>query len=122
MSTTKPAPIRTEEIEATATQRLAPDSLSVHPLKNEDRQEVLAFLQERPLYTVIMAGHIRDNGLESELNRGTFYACRNGMGRLEGVALIGHATLVEARSEASLAAFARVAQGCPEAHMIMGEA
>ncbi|HKC66575.1 MAG TPA: GNAT family N-acetyltransferase [Pyrinomonadaceae bacterium] len=121
MSTTKPSPIRTEEIAATAMQMAAPDSLSVHPLRNEHRQEVLDFLAERPLHTVIMAGHIRDNGLESELNRGSFHACRNGCGRLEGVALIGHATLVETRSEAALAAFARIAQSCPDAHMIMGE-
>ncbi len=121
MSTTKPAPFRTEEIEATAAPSAAPDPLSVHPLTNEHRQEVLAFLAERPLHTVVMAGHIRDNGLESELNRGSFQACRNGSGRLEGVALIGHATLVEARSEAALAAFARLAQSCPECHMIMGE-
>src|SRR5437764_2843425 len=121
MSMTKPAPIRTEKLEATVTQTAAPDSLFVHPLRNENKQEVLAFLAERPLHTVIMAGHIRDNGLESELNRGSFHACRNGRDRLEGVALIGHATLVEARSETALAAFARLAQSCPDAHLIMGE-
>jgi len=121
MSITKPAPIRTEELEATVTQTAATDSLSVHPLRNENRQEVLAFLAECPLHTVIMSGHIYDNGLESELNRGSFHACRNGRGRLEGVALIGHATLVEARSEAALAAFALLAQSCPDAHLIMGE-
>ena len=121
MSMTKISPIRTEELEASAAQTAAPDSLSVYPLRGENKQEVLAFLAERPLHTVVMAGHIRDNGLESELNRGQFHACRNGEGRLEGVALIGHATLVEARSEAALAAFARLAQSCPDAHLIMGE-
>jgi predicted GNAT family acetyltransferase len=68
-----------------------------------------------------MAGHIRDNRIESAFNRGVFYACRNGAGRVEGVALLGHATLIEAHSEAALAAFARLAQSCPQAHMIMGE-
>jgi uncharacterized protein len=97
------------------------DSLSVHPLTDTDVNEVLAFLAERPLHTVVMAGHIRDNGLESALNRGAFHAARGGGGRLEGVALVGHATLVEARSEAALAAFARLAQGCPRAHLMMGE-
>lgn len=96
-------------------------SLSIHPLTNQDRAEVLSFLAERPLHTVVMAGHIRDNGLESPYNRGNFYACRDGGGNLEGVALLGHATLVEARSEASLAAFARLAQTYPDGHMIMGE-
>ena len=100
----------------------AADSLSVHRLTNRHEREVLAFLAERPLHAVVMAGHIRDNGLESPFNRGTFHACRNGSGRLEGVALIGHATLVETRSEASLAAFARLAQArAQEAHMMMGE-
>jgi len=55
-------------------------------------------LAERPLHTVCIAGFIRDNGLESPLNRGRFYACRNSEGLLEGVALIGHATLIEART------------------------
>src|SRR5215213_1405456 len=97
------------------------DSLSVHPLTGQDVSEVLAFLAERPLHTVVMAGHIRDNGLASPLNRGTFHGARDGSGHLEGVALVGHATLVEARSEAALAAFARLAQGCPRAHLMMGE-
>jgi predicted GNAT family acetyltransferase len=100
---------------------VAANPLSVHMLTERDEAEVIAFLAERPLHTVVMAGHIRDNGIESYLNRGRFHACRNGEGRLEGVALIGHATLIETRSEATLAAFARLAQNCPDAHMIMGE-
>jgi hypothetical protein len=68
-----------------------------------------------------MAGLIRDNGLVSPLNRGSFYACRDRERRLEGVALIGHATLIEARSERALAAFARVAQDCSLAHLVRGE-
>jgi predicted GNAT family acetyltransferase len=112
-----------EEFAATAAapSTVAANPLSVHPLTERDEAEVLAFLAERSLHTVVMAGHIRDNGIESYLNRGRFHACRNGEGRLEGVALIGHATLVETRSEAALAAFARLAQSCPDAHMIMGE-
>jgi predicted GNAT family acetyltransferase len=116
-------PPRLKELEAAVTlsATVVADSLSVHPLANSHEREVLAFLAERPLHTVVMAGHIRDNGLESPFNRGTFHACRNGAGQLEGVALIGHATLVEARSEAALAAFARLAQTCPQAHLMMGE-
>jgi len=59
--------------------------------------------------------------LESSLNRGIFYGARNAAGVLEGVALIGHATLMETRSEAALALFARLARTRPEAHLIMGE-
>jgi hypothetical protein len=35
-------------------------------LTQEDQQEVLKFLSERPLHTVVMAGLIRDNGMESK--------------------------------------------------------
>jgi uncharacterized protein len=100
---------------------LANASLKIHPLVNEQKEEVLTFLAARPLHTVFMAGLIRDNGLVSRLNRGSFYACRDAKGYLEGVALIGHATLAEARSEASLRVFARLAQEYRRAHVIMGE-
>jgi uncharacterized protein len=95
--------------------------LPTHLLTAGAEAEVTAFLAERPVHTVFMASLIRDNGLESPLNRGSFYACRGEGRRLEGVALIGHATLIEARSEAALAAFARVAQECSLAHLVRGE-
>src|SRR5688500_475042 len=81
------------------------DRVTVHPLTDEHKAEVLDFLSARPLHTVFLAGFIRDNGLVSLLNRGTFYAARGREGRLEGVALIGHATLIEARTDAALEAF-----------------
>jgi len=87
---------------------------------NEAEAEVLNFLAERPLHTVILTGFIRDNGLVSPANRGTFYGVRNNKGKLEGVALIGHATLMETRTERAVWAFAEVAQRC-SAHMILGE-
>ena len=96
-------------------------SVTVEELNREHEAEVLAFLAKRPVHTVFLAGFILDNGLASRLNRGTFYSCRDGQGNLEGVALIGHFILVEARSERALAAFARLAQGCQSTHMILGE-
>lgn len=94
----------------------------VYALTEKDSErEVLAFLAERPVHTVVMNGLVRDNGLDSPFNRGTFYACRGASGRLEGVALIGHAVFVEARSPAALRAFAEVAQAQRDAHMILGE-
>jgi predicted GNAT family acetyltransferase len=96
-------------------------NLTVAPLDGGHRQEVLDFLAERPLHTVIMSSFVRDNGLVSPLNRGTFYACRDEEGKLEGVALIGHATLVEARTEEALAAFARLARESRSGHVILGE-
>ena len=49
-----------------------------------------------------MTSFIQDNGIESELNRGKFYGYRNMDGTLEGVALIGHTTLVEARTREAI--------------------
>lgn len=99
----------------------SPSPLTIHLLTNEHKAEVLSFLADRPLHTVVMNGLIRDNGLESPFNRGSFYGCRNAEGRLEGVALIGHAMFVDVRSYGALKAFARLAQSCRDAHMIMGE-
>jgi predicted GNAT family acetyltransferase len=68
-----------------------------------------------------MAGFIRANGLVSPHNRGRFYACRDSEGALEGVALIGHFILFEARNESAIAAFARLAQDSRGLNMLLGE-
>ncbi len=83
---------------------------TISQLKSKDESEVLDFLTKHPVHTVVMTSFIHDNGIESPNNRGKFYGCKNRQGKLEGVALIGHTTLVEARSEAALAEFARVAR------------
>ena len=90
-------------------------------LTSEAETEVLNFLAKRPLHTVIMTGFIRDNGLVSPANRGAFFGVRDDEGQLEGVALIGHATLMETRTASALCAFAEIAQHCSSAHMILGE-
>jgi ribosomal protein S18 acetylase RimI-like enzyme len=95
--------------------------LSARQLTEENKTEVLHFLAQRPLHTAVMSGFIRDNGLESDFNRGRFYACRNEVGALEGVTLIGHSMFIEARSDDALREFARLAQEFRHAHMIMGE-
>jgi GNAT superfamily N-acetyltransferase len=79
-------------------------------LSEADTPEVLSFLRIRPVHTIVMTSFILDNGIESELNRGTFFGYRNAEGELEGVALIGHSTLVEARSADALAALAAAAK------------
>ena len=96
-------------------------TVDISELTEDDHNEVLAFLAERPIHTVCLAGFIRDNGLVSGHNRGVFYGSRNSEGRLEGVALIGHATLIDARTSRAMEAFALVAQGFARAHMILGE-
>jgi predicted GNAT family acetyltransferase len=97
------------------------ESLVIKSLAAEHEAEVLAFLNERPTCTFGMCGFIRTNGLVSPHNRGTFYACRDNEGQLQGVALIGHFILFEARSDAAIEAFARLAQNHPKAHMLLGE-
>src|SRR5215213_1644783 len=96
-------------------------SLAVTPLADSHRDEVLAFLNQRPTHTFMMGGLIRDNGLESPLNRGTFYACRDPRGPLAGVSLIGEITMIEAHTEAALKTLARRTQGVPDIFMIIGE-
>ncbi len=78
----------------------------VQVLTAADQPEVLEFLRVRPVHTVVMTSFIQDNGIESASNRGHFYGYRNLAGNLEGVALIGHTTLVEVRSDDALLALA----------------
>ena len=107
-------------IQATLEQA-ALDPVDVRPLNKGQEAEALEFLAAQPVHNVYMAGFIRDNGLVSPLNRGTFYACRDGAGRLEGVALIGHVTQLDVRTSRAMKAFASVAQTCPSVHVVMGE-
>ena len=98
----------------------AAEKLTVTELNESNKTEVLQFLAVRPVHTVVMTSFINDNGLESDLNRGKFYGYRNTEGKLEGVALIGHSTLIEARSDKALKAFAQQAKSSETPiHMIM---
>jgi uncharacterized protein len=113
--------IRLNEVIAT-TPWLRPDpgSVSIHPLREANRSEALSILKPNSIDSLIMSSLIQDNGLESELNRGSFYGARNAAGRLEGIALIGHATLVETHLDAALRKFAQLAQQCPRVHVMLG--
>jgi ribosomal protein S18 acetylase RimI-like enzyme len=97
------------------------DAARVQQLDGANPAEVLDFLAVRPLQTVIMRGFIRDNGLSSPLNRGAFYAYRNELNELEGVALFGHVTMFEARSEAAIIALALAARCYPRIRVVVGE-
>jgi len=99
---------------------VVPDLRRTFELKNRNEVEVLAFLNVRPVHTVVMTSFILDNGIDSKLNRGKFYGVRNAEGKLDGVALIGHTTLVEARSPEALKALAFAAkQSTTPIHLIM---
>jgi ribosomal protein S18 acetylase RimI-like enzyme len=95
--------------------------MGAEPLARGAEAEAVEFLSGRPVHAVNLLGLIADNGLVSALNRGTFYGCRDRAGRLEGVALIGHATLFEARTPRALRAFASAAQTRPNLHLVLGE-
>ena len=115
--------LQTSTVQSVRERDLSPmqDSIEVKRLANSDAAEVLQFLAQRPIHTVAMMSLIQDNGIVSPLNRGTFFGCRDLNGQLEGVALVGHATLMETVSDRALAALAQIARECPNTHMIMGE-
>lgn len=98
------------------------DSPRAFALSGGDRSEVLTFLSARPLHNVALASLVLDNGLESVLNRGRFYACRGQHGALEGVALVGHTVLFDARTDDAVRALALAARGRERKHLLMGEA
>jgi len=107
---------------ATASYRpTAASALTVHALEAGQEAEVLSFLALRPLHTVIMACMIRDNGLVSSLNRGTFHGCRDDEGALVGVALLGHVTMVETDDTEALRLLSELAQQHQRTHVIIGE-
>jgi ribosomal protein S18 acetylase RimI-like enzyme len=98
-------------------------SLRVETLTYENEREVLAFLSAADsVQAIFMTSMMRDNGLESPFNRGTFYGARHTTDRrLAGVALIGHATLVETSDSDALKVFAQAARACPRTHVYLGE-
>jgi ribosomal protein S18 acetylase RimI-like enzyme len=99
----------------------AADGHTIHTLTNTHESEVLEFLAVRPIHTVFMASLIRDNSIVSDFNRGCFFGCRSNIGALEGVALLGHATLIETESNECIRAFADVAKDLSLTHLIRGE-
>jgi ribosomal protein S18 acetylase RimI-like enzyme len=99
---------------------IKPTSLfNLRPLNIGQEIEVLAFLRQDIIPDLVMRSLILDNGLCSPLNRGTFYACWDVDDRLKGVALIGHAILFSAESEAAISSFAGLAQKQKLAHVVL---
>jgi ribosomal protein S18 acetylase RimI-like enzyme len=83
---------------------------SALPLCETEIFDALTFLAGANVQSVILAGMLLDNGVDKELNRGTFYAYRGVRGEIEGIALIGHSTIIDSRSEIALREFARIAR------------
>jgi ribosomal protein S18 acetylase RimI-like enzyme len=82
--------------------------LKIERLMSGEEAQVVEFLNRQPLKNLQMLGFIRDNGLESERNRGAFYGCFDD-GYLIGVALIGHWVLLSGNLP-TVAIFARIAR------------
>ena len=99
------------------------EALAIGPLADESEPEALAFLSTSDsVQAVFMVGLIRDNGIESPFNRGKFYGARRpSSGDLVGIALIGHATLVETSDRNALEDFARLARETASAHVHLGQ-
>lgn len=91
-------------------------------LTEDDTNDVLSFLDRRPLGGVFLRAYINDNGIASPFNRGKFFGVRNTDGGFDAVGLIGHATLFEADDDWAIAALAEVAQETPDLHMVLGPA
>jgi predicted GNAT family acetyltransferase len=90
-------------------------------LNEAQSDQVLHFLLGRPVHCAYLSGLITENGLTSPLNRGAFYAYRDYSGEIQGVALIGHATIIESLNDEALKAFADAASTCNNPHLIMCE-
>ena len=74
------------------------------------RSEFLSFLEKRPLHTAVPHGsHPRQWRSESSQSRNVLRV-RNANGQLEGVALIGHAILMENRKRSSAASLRQTAE------------
>lgn len=113
---------RFETVQSEALFKAVPNLDGLRFLTEADKPEVLEFLAVRPVHTVVMTGFIQDNGMESADNRGKFYGYKNARGKLEGVVLIGHTTLIEPRSEDALMAFAIIArQSVIPIHILMSD-
>jgi GNAT superfamily N-acetyltransferase len=83
---------------------------TVFSLGEDDLAEAFSYLTAANINSVVMHGFLTDNGLSTTLNRGEYFGYRNSFGVLEGLALIGHSTLFDARSDAAIDAFARLAR------------
>jgi ribosomal protein S18 acetylase RimI-like enzyme len=94
--------------------------LTAQKLTTKDQPEVRSFLAQRPLQTFGLLGLVADNGLVSPHNRGDFYAYRGAENRLEGVALIGYNTIIDACSEAAIQVFAELAKTVVNPFLILG--
>jgi ribosomal protein S18 acetylase RimI-like enzyme len=97
------------------------DRSGLFPIAPEIKTEVLGFLARRPLHTAVLTGLLLENDGGSNSRHGNFYGYRGESGKLDGVALLGRATIFEARTEAALSAFASFARKLPAFRLALAE-
>ena len=90
-------------------------------LANEEAEAVLQFLTKKPVHCAYLTGLIHEHGLVSPRNRGTFYGSKNILGELRGVALVGHATIIEPTNNDSLEDLAEAVSNCDLKRLVMCE-
>lgn len=90
-------------------------------LTSDETEDVLQFLRKKPAHCAYLTSLIHEHGLISPLNRGTFYGSKNFLGELRGVALVGHATIIEPTNKESLKDLAEAASHSNSKHLVMCE-
>lgn len=98
-----------------------PGCLGAFVLTNDETKAVLQFLPKKPAHCAYLISLIHEYGLMNPLNRGTFYGSKNFLGELRGVALVGHATIIEPTNKESLKDLAEAASHSNSKHLVMCE-
>ncbi len=95
---------------ATFYQSAPVDEQGLFEVNEDSLEEAIEFLNLASVHSVILYGFLSDNGLNERLNRGKYFGHRNREGELDGIALIGHSTIFDVRTDAALLAFAKEAR------------
>lgn len=89
---------------------LANSSEGIFELSEKSIEEAFEFLNSASVHAVILSGFLADNGIDEDLNRGKFFGHRDERGEIDGIALIGHSTIFDVRTQTALTAFAAEAK------------
>ena len=90
-------------------------------LTADETEAILKFFRKQPAHCAYSTSLIHEHGLMSQINRGTLYGSKNFLGELRGVALIGHATIIEPTNKESLKDLAATADTCNSRDLVMCE-
>ncbi|MFN6965071.1 MAG: GNAT family N-acetyltransferase [Pyrinomonadaceae bacterium] len=108
-------------VEPDRTQRSWPTSRAASELCESETDDALAFLAKRPLHNVILEGWLTDLKAGEKPTCGRFFKHRDENGLIDGIALIGKHTLLEAHRPAAIRAFAELARERGDIKMFCAE-